>query len=272
MEFTPIVLNPIGVVRSEIINRKDMPVFGAEGCIEIFPSYLSALMGIEEHSHLWILTWLHQADRSVLQATPKKVNRNAKLYGVFAVRTPVRPNPIALTLVKLVKIEGSILYVSGLDAIDGSPVVDVKPYFEDDTVFSPRAPYMPPLDTELLKKNLLKQALTHHGEMCSDLLVGVRMALVAQQLLGNITSPNIVLMVNGSPCLGDVLQGVCRARLANPARFVYQFRDNFRQSIWMSEDQKKMITITYQFSRDFNEVYFEELLDEEIFTINKEYN
>jgi len=217
-----ITLNPIGIVESSIKNRDAMPTNGIQAGIRIFPPYVGALERIEEYSHLWILTWFHQAPRDVTTAVPSKVNPLSHRFGVFALRSPARPNPIALTLVELDRVQEDTLYVTGLDAIDGSSVIDIKPYFEHDTVFSPRTPQISPLSANVLKETLLKQALTHHGETCPDLLLAVRMALIADKLLGYIKSSEMLVQVYGSTCLADTIQGLCRARLANPEKFSFR--------------------------------------------------
>ncbi|MDV3425799.1 MAG: tRNA (N6-threonylcarbamoyladenosine(37)-N6)-methyltransferase TrmO [Bacillota bacterium] len=134
METDTITLSPIGIVKSEIKDGKDMPLGGIKAQIEVLPQYIEALERIDESSHLWILSWFHKAARDVMKVVPRKANPEAGEFGVFAVRTPVRPNPIALTLVKLERVQGNILYVTGLDAIDGTPVLDIKPYFKNDIV------------------------------------------------------------------------------------------------------------------------------------------
>ncbi|HUS77333.1 MAG TPA: tRNA (N6-threonylcarbamoyladenosine(37)-N6)-methyltransferase TrmO [Patescibacteria group bacterium] len=88
------------------------------------------LLRIEEHSHLYILYWFHQRDtpkhRNVFKVIPRRHGETA-YRGVFASHSPSRPNPIGLTLVELVSVEGCALTVKGLDAFEGSPVVDIKP-------------------------------------------------------------------------------------------------------------------------------------------------
>lgn len=236
-----ITLNPIGVVESSIKDRDVMPTNGIQAGIRVFSQYSKALERIEENSHLWILTWFHQAPRNVFTAVPSKVNPLSHKFGVFALRSPARPNPIALTLVKLDRIHENTLYVTGLDAIDGSLVIDIKPYIEHDTVFSPRTPQLSPLSANALKETLLKQALTHHGEICSDLLLAVRMGLIAEKLLGYIKSPDVQVKVCGSNCLADTIQGLCRARLANPARF--EFCSSLeKHTIWIYGNRRLSIS------------------------------
>ncbi|MDV3425801.1 MAG: tRNA (N6-threonylcarbamoyladenosine(37)-N6)-methyltransferase TrmO [Bacillota bacterium] len=140
MESKSITLKPVGIVKSAIKKSKIMPLGGVTAQIEVFPHYKKALDRIEESSHLWILSWLHKAPRNMLKVIPMKINPLADEFGVFAIRCPARPNPIALTLVKLEKVEENILYVTGLDAIDGTPVLDIKPYYKSDIVLSFRSP------------------------------------------------------------------------------------------------------------------------------------
>ena len=92
-----IVLQPVGVVHTDIDNPKDMPVGGELAQIEIFPEYQSALTRIEENSHIWVLLWFHLADRKVLTTRPVKINPDLPEFGVFALRAFSRPNPIAIT-------------------------------------------------------------------------------------------------------------------------------------------------------------------------------
>ena len=107
--------------------------------IMIDPEYCPALLGVENYSHLLVLYWGHMRDnekhRGTLRVTPPR-HEGAPLTGVFACRSPSRPNPIGVTVVELLGVEGCRLEVSGLDALEGSPIVDLKPY-------SPRADSVP---------------------------------------------------------------------------------------------------------------------------------
>ncbi len=102
-----------------------------EARVRIFPEFCDALKGIDDFSHLIILYWLHLRDdekeRNVLRVVPRRHTENVKV-GVFACRSPSRPNPIGLCVVELMKVEGCILTVKGLDALEGSPIIDIKPY------------------------------------------------------------------------------------------------------------------------------------------------
>ncbi|MDD4802224.1 MAG: tRNA (N6-threonylcarbamoyladenosine(37)-N6)-methyltransferase TrmO [Syntrophomonas sp.] len=258
-----ISLKPIGIVRVPADNPDTVPVTGQPAQVEIFPQYTQALHRIEENSHLWTLLWFHQSDRKCLRTSPKRVNPNLPEYGVFGLRSPNRPNPIALTLVRLESVNGNILNVYGMDAIDGTPVLDIKSYYEQDIIFSPKTPYIMAHKFDMRRNIFLKQALSHHQEECADLHLAVRMALVADEFMGHLNRPDVKLSVIGSPCLADTLQGLSRARLANPVRFKYQESLSINRSVWKKSD--RILTITLR--QDINAEKYNELSDEELFII-----
>jgi tRNA-Thr(GGU) m(6)t(6)A37 methyltransferase TsaA len=123
-------LNPVGFVQSPLKDRHDAPKQGNEGApeawVEILPEFMEALEGISVGHDLVLITWLHQARREVLQVHPRG-NKSAPLTGVFATRSPDRPNPIGLHHVRVLEIAGNRIRVEPLEAIDGTPVVDIKP-------------------------------------------------------------------------------------------------------------------------------------------------
>lgn len=127
-----IELHPIGHVRSPYRERGDAPRQGrlsdAISEIVIDPPYRPGLFRIGEKKHLFVLCWFDRADRTALRATPP---HNPVEHGVFATRSPDRPNPVALSIVDLVDMNGGVLRVRGLDALDGTPVIDIKPYSPD---------------------------------------------------------------------------------------------------------------------------------------------
>jgi tRNA-Thr(GGU) m(6)t(6)A37 methyltransferase TsaA len=121
-----LVLRPIGVVHSGQGAEESQDPEGLAR-IELLPEYAEGLDGVEEFSHLVVIYHLHRSRWSgVLKVYPRG-NPQLPLTGVFATRSPVRPNPIAITAVRLVRREGNVLFVQGLDALDGSPVLDIKP-------------------------------------------------------------------------------------------------------------------------------------------------
>ena len=123
-------LQPTGIIRSDLTNLANAPRQGDEGApdawIEIVPAFSQALHGLVVGDAVIILTWFHRSDRSVLQTHPRNIVTNP-LTGVFATRSPDRPNPIGLHRVTIHEIDGNRLKVGPIEAIDGTPVVDIKP-------------------------------------------------------------------------------------------------------------------------------------------------
>jgi formylmethanofuran dehydrogenase subunit E len=128
-EISLMSLWPIGVIHTPYKKRDDIPRQGrlsSEICeIEVFPEYVPGLKDIGQCTHLFILFWLHLGDRSKLIGVPPHDGRE---HGVFATRSPSRPNPIALDIVELLEAKGNRLKVKGMDALDGSILLDIKPY------------------------------------------------------------------------------------------------------------------------------------------------
>jgi len=98
---------------------------GVAGAIEILPEYAAGLRDLDGFSHLHLLTHLHRARPGELEVVPFLDDRTR---GVFATRAPGRPNPLGLSVVRLLEVAGSTVHVSGLDLLDGTPVLDLKPY------------------------------------------------------------------------------------------------------------------------------------------------
>jgi len=122
-------LQPIGSLRSTLVDVNDAPKQGAEGApdawLDIDPAYTRALRGVQAGDDLVVITWLHRADRDVLEVHPRG-DRNNPLTGVFATRSPHRPNPLGLHRVTVRDISGNRLRIGPIEAVDGTPVVDVK--------------------------------------------------------------------------------------------------------------------------------------------------
>jgi tRNA-Thr(GGU) m(6)t(6)A37 methyltransferase TsaA len=125
-----IVYRPIGVIRSEHTKPGDTPIQpayakGCRGRAEVFAEYADGLRDLEGFSHVYLIYHLHRADPAKLIVKPflQDVER-----GVFATRVPCRPNPIGLSVVELVRREGNILCLDGVDILDGTPLLDIKPY------------------------------------------------------------------------------------------------------------------------------------------------
>ena len=125
-----IELRPIGTVRSPLTDRAAAPKQGHEGApdawLDIEPAVAPGLEGIAPGDRIIVLTWLDRAERDVLRVHPRDV-ASAPLRGVFGTRSAERPNPIGLHEVEVLAVEGTRLRVSGIEALDGTPVVDLKP-------------------------------------------------------------------------------------------------------------------------------------------------
>ena len=123
-------LRPIGVIRSELKERSEAPRQGAEGApdawLEVHGWASEALEGLAGGDEIVVITWLHRADRDVLRVHPRDDPRSP-LTGVFATRSPDRPNPLGLHAVTVREIDGNRLMIGPIEAIDGTPVVDIKP-------------------------------------------------------------------------------------------------------------------------------------------------
>jgi tRNA-Thr(GGU) m(6)t(6)A37 methyltransferase TsaA len=136
----------IGTIRTPFLTRDDCPRQGkADGplCrIELNDPWKPALRGIEQFGRIEVLYWMHQARRDLILQSPKS---NGETFGTFALRSPVRPNPIATSMVELVAVEDGALLVRGLDCVDGTPLVDLKP---DRCAYTPLAPPDPGKLTE----------------------------------------------------------------------------------------------------------------------------
>ena len=123
-------IEPIGTVRSELTRLEDAPMQGDEGApeawLELTPQAAPGLRGVATGDELIVLTWLHLAERDVLQVHPRG-DLNRPLTGVFATRSPDRPNPIGLHRASVLEVTSQSLRVAPLEAIDGTPIVDIKP-------------------------------------------------------------------------------------------------------------------------------------------------
>lgn len=123
-------MDPIGVVRTPFHDTEQIPKgkgaeHRAEGVIEVLPNLEAGLTDIDGFSHLYVIWVFDRAGGAELLGIPPTDTRP---HGVFATRSPRRPNPVGLTVVRLLRREGTSLFVSGVDMLDGSPVLDIKPY------------------------------------------------------------------------------------------------------------------------------------------------
>jgi len=126
-------LRPVGVVESRLTDRRAAPLQGDEGAPEatlvMRDAMNEGIRDLKPGTDVIVLTWLHQADREVLSTRPRS-DPNNPIHGVFSTRSPDRPNPIGLHRVHLLEIDGNRIRVRDLEAIDGTPVIDIKPVID----------------------------------------------------------------------------------------------------------------------------------------------
>ena len=136
-----VTFTPIGIIRSAHAAPEAtpiQPVYAADclGRAELYPEYAEGLADIEGFSHLYLLYHLHRAPAPRLRVKPFLEDFE---HGIFATRAPARPNPLGMSLVRLVRREGPVLHLSGIDILDGTPLIYIKPYSPRfDSVDSPR--------------------------------------------------------------------------------------------------------------------------------------
>lgn len=125
-----VVCRPIGHIRSRFPVPEGVPVQAAgvpheTATLEVLPAYAAGLRDIEGFDHLLLITHFHRCPRELLEVTPFLDDRP---HGVFATRAPARPNRLGLSVVQLLHVEGRLLHFAGNDLVDGTPVLDIKPY------------------------------------------------------------------------------------------------------------------------------------------------
>jgi tRNA-Thr(GGU) m(6)t(6)A37 methyltransferase TsaA len=250
-----------------------MPLQGVQGSIEIFPEFSAALDGVESNSHLVLLCWMHQGERNLLQARARKVAENLPLKGVFALRSPSRPNPISFSVVQLLRRSGDrFLDVGFLDLIDGTPVLDIKPYQPGwDSIFSAtthdQSEKIRKMGKDRYRQSLIREAVSYHGEWCSGAAAAVRLAETATSVFGDLRNTRLWLDPDGDPCVADALIGITGARPGN-GRLLFTLdcpgkSAGTRVTIGLSDDR-------LEFSLLFPDADPDEILgetDEVIFTV-----
>jgi tRNA-Thr(GGU) m(6)t(6)A37 methyltransferase TsaA len=125
-----VTYRPIGVLRSEHTVAGQTPIQpayakGCQGRAEVLPEFAEGLTDLEGFSHVYIIYHFHQAPAPKMKVKPFMQDAE---HGVFATRAPCRPNPIGISIVELVRREGNVLYIDGVDVLDGTPLLDIKPY------------------------------------------------------------------------------------------------------------------------------------------------
>ena len=131
-------LHPIGIIHSPFSDKSQTPIQAsrsqAGGTVEVYPEFAEGLQDLEGFSHIYLLYVFHESSGYSLLVKPFLDDR---LHGLFATRYPVRPNPIGLSVVRLIARQGNILEIEGVDMLDGTPLLDIKPYVADFDIRTP---------------------------------------------------------------------------------------------------------------------------------------
>lgn len=127
----PIIINPIGVIRTPHTDIKNMPIQpiaaeGIKGYIELLPEYAAGLKDLEGFSHITLVYRFHKIEGFELEVIPFM---DTEKRGIFSCKAPKRPNAIGISTVKLVAIKGNIIHIEQVDMLDGTPLIDIKPFY-----------------------------------------------------------------------------------------------------------------------------------------------
>lgn len=175
-----LLLEPIGIVNSPVTDTHAMPTQGVPATVDVYQKFADGLLEIESNSHVVVVSWMHMADRGRLQVHGVGPDNVPLRKGVFAVRSPARPNPLAISTAKLLSVEGRRLHLERLDMVDGTPVVDLKGYTRGgECVFSARTFWDYILPSQLKPGRnpelILAQAEAFHGHLCAGVIAGAKL-------------------------------------------------------------------------------------------------
>lgn len=216
-----LALQPIGVVRSGAISFAELLRHGIPAQVEIYPEFAAGLQGIESSSHIIVIGWLHEADRHLLRVHRPSYDSAEPERGVFACRSPVRPNPLGITTVRLLKVAGNTLFVDDLDMTDGTPILDIKPHSPGfDGVFSARSARdicrLTDPNPEHAFQSMLREAENFHGERCPGLALGARMMLHVMRVFGVAQKdPDVRVTLGHDGCVADAVLALSGATFGN---------------------------------------------------------
>ena len=212
-------LRPIGVVRSAVREARAMPVNGAPAAIEVYAEYAPALAQLESNTHVWVIAWLHNAPRDVLQTRGRHARPGGEQRGVFSLRHAGRPNPLGLMAARLLGVEGRLVHLDRLDFVDGTPVVDLKRYSPGwDAIPAARTYYetQPRAEApEAVAADLYLEAVHYLGEPCVEAALAARL-LVHIMATWEIAAKDPALRVGvATSVLADALAALTGTSLGN---------------------------------------------------------
>jgi len=211
------LLKPIGYVHCDAKTVSSVPSEGLPSSMNIDPTYMAALAGLEKGMFIYVIVYLHEADTSTLQASPGTPQER----GVFSVRSSCRPNRLGMTLTKIVKISPPIIDVEWLDFSDGTPIIDIKRYnWRWECIFSNprdnRSHFEGLIERNSLSKVLARPAVNFHGEACNWVL---RTSEAASELVQKhnvfISDSRLFAYIKGNGHVIDAIQGITGASFGN---------------------------------------------------------
>jgi tRNA-Thr(GGU) m(6)t(6)A37 methyltransferase TsaA len=215
-------MQPIGVVHSEVVDRRMIPPNGVPAVVEVFEEFEDGLLLVEENSHLWLLAWLRGTEREQLQIVRPDYAPQRRRRGVFGLRSTTRPNPFGLTAARLLRVDGRMLHLGRVDLIDGTTILDIKRYTPSlDSIFGARSSrdrYESVAVVAALAE-LESAAEFFHGDLTPEVVAGARLVQHVCQLwqvrpkddqLG-------ITFADAAECgaIADALQGCTAASFGN---------------------------------------------------------
>lgn len=265
----------IGVIHSPYNKKEEAPRQGRlsnEGAIlEIYPEFEEGLQDIEDKRHIIVLYWAHLGQRDVLKTvTPF----GPEIKGVFATRSPSRPNPIIFCIADLIKVEGNKLYVSGIDAIDGSPILDIKPYvYELDNIPHPEDT-LDRVERGKIDRELWEKCIVFHGHECPGLAIGFRACEAVKEKLGVTFSKDeeIVCVTETDACGVDAIQVITGCTLGK-GNLIYRDRGKQAFSFFVRSTGESIRIVlkpnNKEMTREERKAYLLEAAIDELFEFKK---
>ena len=214
-------LRPVGVVRSSVAEGSPMPVNGVPATVEVYEEFAPALVELTSNTHIWVIAWLHHADRGTLGTRGRHARPGGVERGVFSLRHSARPNPLGLTAARLLGVEGRRVQVDRLDFYDGTPVVDLKRYSPGwDARFAARTYYetLPRTqeDPAQLAEDLYLEAVHFTGEASVEAALAARMLVHVIKAWGIAAKdPALRVCVRAGSRVADGLQAGTGATLGS---------------------------------------------------------
>ena len=221
MAPAPLELAPVGYVRNAIREGADLPFNGAPSTLELLPEYAEAALGLNSGEYVWVLAWLDRSERGWVTESFSHGPDTGRRKGCFSSRTPRRLNPVSITVARILAVEAGTIRVDGLDLIDGTPLLDIKPYVREfDCVFAPADPaWRREVSPEERLERLVRTVERFCGALSVRAALGCRIALAVDRDLAPANDPLLRWRCACDPGAAGALQAVS-GRALGDERFV----------------------------------------------------